>query len=151
MANYLRGIDEVSGASRSLARFSSAFGSEVAPRRGSSMSEFVQGISGARSLDDVPSGGSAGSVIGLVAGGLLWREHRVLGAIGGASLGYNAPWLFQEEHRRAAVCNVAQTGAGIAGSLLLQGGGETITRGVLGYVLGYLAGGAAIHLGGFRK
>jgi hypothetical protein len=54
---------------------------------------------------------------GAVAGGFLWKKHRVLGAIGGLTLGGAAYQIYKNEDRKAALVRVGIVGTGIAASL----------------------------------
>ncbi len=85
------------------------------------------------------------ALAGGAAGAILWKDHRVLGFLGGNSIGANAPLLLDGRYRREALCNMGQTGGGIAGSLMLPG------RPIIGYLLGHLGVGALFYFGGFRR
>lgn len=84
-------------------------------------------------------------LVGAVAGGLLFKRHRVLGAIGGASIGHNAPALFNAATRNEALVNMGQTGAGVIGSLVFS------KSPIVGFVAPWLLAGLGIHLAGMRK
>lgn len=129
--NKVRAADRVVGVSQPFRRVAAVIGEDppvpsaspqalVSPKsRPASLTEFLSQVRAAQeALDfrDVKNGPS--TVIGAVAGGLLWRDHRVLGVIGGASLGRNIPALLDERDRKWALCNLSSTGAGVAGSLL---------------------------------
>lgn len=138
--SYLRGIDAVTGATRSQKRVS-IIGTKLLPK------EVASTVSIALPAGEPPDG--VGTLAGLVTGGILWSDHRVLGMLLGASLGRNAPALLQTETRRAAACNIAQTTGGVVGSLALGGGGTSFQ--VAGFVAGWLAAGAALYYGGVRE
>ena len=92
-------------------------------------------------------GDSIGSVVGAAAGALAVPSHRILGGIGGYTLGRNLPALLSSEHRGSALCNMVTTAGGVFGSLA----GERYGRPIVGFIIGYLATGAAVYYGGFRR
>lgn len=143
---YINGIEAIAGAKRSTARLADVLGADTTAlavsAEPSSTRDFLRAVK-AEAPPDVTDG--IGTIAGLGAGIVLFPEHRVLGAIGGASLGRNIPALLKSEERNLAIANMGQTGAAIAGSRLCH------NRPVLGFFLGWLAGGAAIYFGGFRK
>lgn len=165
MSSYLQGIDAITGASRMAARAARVFGSEdsrasrwsehvrrrsdevigtsaLVRRRPTSMSEFLDGI-GATTRRDVPD--DTLTLVGAAVGALAVPKHRIMGLLGGMSIGRNAPALLHKEYRRDAICNMAHTGSGILGYLMFP------AHRVAGFVLAYLAGGAAIYYGGLRS
>lgn len=97
-----------------------------------SISQFLHNIG---EQSDVRRSDNVLMLAGGAIGGLVLPEHRVLGVLGGASLGRNMPALLSPTHRQYAVRNMASTGAGIAGSLL---GGKQ-GRPVIGFIVGWLA------------
>jgi len=111
-------------------------------RKPSSVAQFVRGVA-ASAKCELPD--DTLTIAGGALGVLTMPEHRVLGAVGGASLGRNVPALLDPEYRRDALCNMAHTGSGVLGSLIAK------AHPGVGFVLGYLLGGAIIHFGGFRK
>lgn len=134
MNSYLTGIDAITSASR-------------IQKRASILSTLEEGAAPAVS-PTVPVDG-VGTLTGAAVGGILWADHRILGVIGGASVGRNLPAVFRAETRRAALCNMAQTGGAIVGSRLV-GGNSTFMR-VAGFTVGWLAAGAALYYGHVRN
>lgn len=146
MNRYLTGIDAIVGARREVARVSDVLGASTAiVRKPSTVSEFLTKV-GATAPEDVPDG--IGTLGGAVAGLVLVKQHRLLGAIGGASLGRNVPALFRPAERPMAVRNMGITGAAIAGSLL-AGTRFGVPGRVGGFLVGWLVGGAVAYLGGY--
>lgn len=144
MHPYFRGLDSVTGASRTVARIADVLGADTAPstalvpvsQKPSALETFLRAASVNRPRDVKDSVGTAvGATLGLVA----VSEHRVLGAIGGASLGRNLPALLRAADRPAALENMLVTGAAIVGSLLLH------RSPIIGFGLGWLSGGAAVY------
>lgn len=146
-ASYIDGIDAVTGATRTIARLADVLGTEGAPMSpsgivksgGSTLSRFLDDIK-RRTPDEIKDG--AGTIVGAAAGALLWREHRVLGFLLGASLGRNVPALRKREYRRAALCNIGITGAGVLGSLKIP------THPAVGFGLGWAGGGVLAYMAG---
>lgn len=97
-----------------------------------SISQFLQSIG---EQSDVQRSDNVLMLAGGAIGGIVLPEHRILGVLGGASLGRNVPALLSPTSRKFAVRNMASTGAGIAGSLL---GGKQ-GRPVVGFIVGWLA------------
>lgn len=88
-------------------------------------------------------GRSFRSAAGGVAGALFWKEHRVLGLLGGSTLAGNVPELLMGRDRGNALANLLVAGAGVAAAYHLGKQGKSWgTRG-LGYV------GAAVVAGIF--
>lgn len=112
-----------------------------------SFTDFLQHVGAVEGEATHHRGDSIGSVVGVFAGALAVPGHRILGAVGGYTVGRNALALLSSAHRTSAVCNMATTGGGIVGSLI----GEQHGRPIVGFILGYLATGAAIYYGGLRK
>lgn len=139
MASVLHTLDTVTAGSR-IAKRAASVGKQLGPQTSSTavsgFDNFLQ--SNAELPANEPKDG-VGTVIGAALGGVVWSDHRVLGLIGGASIGRNVPALLKAETRRAALCNLAQTGTGIAGSLALK------SSPVTGFVAGWLAGGAVLY------
>jgi hypothetical protein len=136
--SYLDAIDQSSGARRQLARLSTVLGSSSLTRH-SGVAHFVRGMSPS-AAPDIPDG--LQTVAGAAAGYYLWRgKHPWLGVLAGASVGRNAPALaLHPEKRRTALTNMAQTGAGVAGSLVFK------AHPVWGFILGWFGAGAALYL-----
>ena len=78
---------------------------------------------------------------GGVLGGYLWKDHRVLGFLGGATVAECLPSLLDETTRKQAVSSLAIQGVAIGGSLAWKG------HPILGYVAGMLVGGAIVYGG----
>lgn len=118
---------------------------EVSAPSKRSMQEFLHHIGAV----DTPNHGPDNilSVVGTGVGALAVPNHRVLGGIGGYTLGRNIPALMSSDNRNSAVCNLATTGGGIFGSLV----GGRHGRPVIGFAVGYLVSGAIVYFGGFRK
>lgn len=133
-------LDSVLGASNTLARVSDAF---AAVPGGAAVSDYVCRLHSIGSSVDIPDG--IGTVAGAGAGALYFKNHRVLGAIGGASIGRNVPALLNDAERRDALCNMSQTGAGILGARMLPGSP------VVGFLLGWIGVGVGLHVTGLRK
>ena len=132
-------IESATSAKRSLARLADVLGAVPEPARPSSFEDFLRRIS-IDARRDVSDG--LGTLGGAAAGSLLWREHRFLGLIGGASLGRNLPAMLRPQDRAAAFSNMAVTGTAVFSSLCLPRYPK------LGFVLGWLIGGLAA--GSFR-
>lgn len=150
MATYLHGVDSITGVSRNIARIADVLGADPssAPpstamvlRTPASLTSFLRDV-GATAGRDVPDG--FGTIAGAAAGAYLWNDHRVLGAIGGGSLGRNLPALMLPDQRKLAIRNLATTGTGIAGSLAMP------RHPVIGFVVGSVVGGAAAYFGGLK-
>jgi hypothetical protein len=150
---YLNGVDGVTGAQRTMARLATVLGA-VAPAaaapstalavqaKPSVVSTFIRDLR-SEVPPDVKDG--IGTVLGAGAGAYLWRKkHVYLGGIGGASLGRNLPALMKPEQRMQAIRNLSVTSAGMLGSFALP------KNPAIGFVLGWLAGGAATYFGGLR-
>lgn len=155
MSSYLQHMKDISvgAVSRSLARVATAVGETLSESdakttalvktgRPATLSDFLAQAR-AQAPRDVADG--AGTVVGAAAGALLWGGHRVLGLIGGASLGRNIPALLREGERKMALGNLSATGAGIAGSLFWR------AHPVWGFVFGHVAGSVAAYFAGFRE
>ncbi len=149
-STYIHGIDAVTGVRRNVARLADVLGADQAPAPAStamvpvttktSAAAFFRNVGGTER--DVPD--NLGTPIGLVAGVILCPSHRVLGGIGGASLGRNVPALFNPDDRKLALRNLATTGAGIAGSRAMPGSP------VIGFVLGSIVGGLGSYFAGLK-
>lgn len=131
--------ESVTGVKRTLARAADVLGTIPAPVRPESFQDYLRRIS-IDAPPDVRDG--VGTLVGAAAGAYAWKEHRVLGLIGGASLGRNLPALFHPSERRMAFANMGVSASGIFGSLALPRYPK------LGFILGWLVGGMAT--GGFR-
>lgn len=103
---------------------------------------------GAIGEDGIPAHGHliGGAVAGVV-GAFAWKNHPVLGFIGGESLGNNIPALFAAEQRRDALCNMAQTGAGMLGAHLLP---SSATSRAIGFVVADILAGLLLSASGLR-
>lgn len=147
-SRYLAGVDTVTGVTRHVARLRDVLGAarevtspKPVPALDAGAAEGFYRVAGR--ADDVT--GSAPASLGVAAVGVLaWPKHRVLGGIGGASLGWNVPALFRPGERRLALRNLGTTGAGVVGSLLMP------AHPVVGFVLGSVVGGLATYFGGLR-
>jgi hypothetical protein len=140
MKEYLNQAKSIVGAPRHLARLSHVVG-DAAP---ASFQKYLADARASAPRDVTTSevGTLAGAAAGLVIGHHF--DHWLLGVIEGASLGRNVPALFKAGERRFALCNLAQTTSGVAGSLVAKG------HPVIGFLLGYLGAGLAISFTGFR-
>ena len=127
-------IESATSAKRSLARVADILGAVPEPVRPSSFQDFLRRMS-ITAPRDVPDGYR--TVGGAVAGAFLWRNHRALGLIGGASVGRNLPALLHPTDRKIALTNMAVTGTAIFSSLSLP------RHPRIGFILGWLAGGLA--------
>lgn len=143
MASFLKAASTVLGAQDTGSRLSRIVGVDAAPvapaapaAKPSTLAEFMRDLR-TQTPDNIPD--TAGTAVGLAAGAFLWKRHRFLGAIGGASLGRNLPALLKPEHRWSAIRNLLTTGAGVGGSLLAP------RNRIVGFVLGSLAGGLATY------
>ncbi len=136
MKKYLQHLDNLTGASRTLGRLQSA----QIVGHDNSISTFVRGMSEGPKSDVVDGLGTA---IGAAAGAVLWKQHRVLGAVGGASLGRNIPALFGSMRRHAMV-NMSTTGAGVLGSLLFR------NSPIVGFGIGWITANAVVYFGKYR-
>jgi hypothetical protein len=148
MNRYLRGVDAVTGASRSIVRIADVLGSDSRALSPAPAGPLASASGFWRELrDSAPAeirdgvGTLAGAAVGLI---LEWRTHPYLGAIGGASLGRNVPALLRPEDRRAALRNMGVTGAAVLVSLLVP------RHPAAGFAAGWLAASAALYAGGVR-
>ncbi len=130
---FLNKIGAATGATQSVARLADVLGSDTAIVRHAptAVGAFLKDIR-ATAPRDVKDG--ATTVAGAAAGTLLWSSHRLLGLLGGASLGRNVPALFHREDRKTAAGNLASTGVAVAGSLLWR------AHPALGFIFGLVAG-----------
>lgn len=164
VSDYLAGIDEVAGVRRNIARLSSVLGSTrkaggeqvglenemqaeqaslALHREPTSITEYLRSVKATEG--DVSDGQQ--TVAGAAVGGLLWREHRVLGVITGGSLGRNLPALFHAGERPYACRNLATTGAAVVGSLVAASQGFGNLGKMIGFGIGAVAGGTAAYFG----
>jgi hypothetical protein len=125
-------MESVIGAQSMIARAADAIGAVPAPVRPSSMQDYLRKLS-INAPKDINDG--IGTVVGAGAGYYLWKKHKWLGAIGGASIGRNIPAVVHGVDRNIAFANMAQTGAGVAGSIFWKKYPK------LGFVGGWLVGG----------
>ena len=154
---YLRGIDGVTGVSKTVRRAHHLLGvgeqqqaqqtAAIAPAKKSTVTDFLRDIAATRPAVEIKDGGR--TVVGGLAGGVIAAKylpgnHYLLGAAGGASLGRNLPALLSKETRKAALGNLLTTGTAITGSLVLK------NNRFVGFVLGWLAGGAGAYFGGLE-
>lgn len=100
------------------------------------VAEFLGRI-GAVEAPEVPD--NIGMLAGGAIGAIAFPEHRVLGVIGGASLGRNLPMLLSE-HRGAGVRHMAVTGSAIVGALIGSAHRKTKVGKAVGAVVGFSAG-----------
>jgi len=100
------------------------------------VSSFLDNI-GAVQAPDIPD--NIGTLAGGAVGAMAFPNHRILGLVGGASLGRNLPALLSE-HRTAAVRNMAITGAAVTGALVGANGRKTKTGKVVGSIVGFSVG-----------
>lgn len=152
MYQVINGIDAIAGISHNMARIHHVLGEDAAPAPVAAVAKIPEKVAQplmspeqiakyrAQLIQDGPMvlGGAA-------AGAYFYKKHRVLGAIGGASLARNAPALLKDDSRREALCNMGQTGAAIYASQMMKGSP------VIGFLIGHLAAGAALHFSGLRK
>lgn len=115
-----------------LAHLSSVIGADAKPR---SLSEFINDIKRHETQPRL----AAGTIGGGAAGYFYFKNHRILGAIGGASLGRNLPTVFLGGNRKHAFVNMATTAMAIASSRMVKG------HPVLGFVGGSLLGNAVLR------
>lgn len=151
--NYLNGVDGMTSARRTVSRVAHVLGAAagipatpapstaLAKKDAGVVSAFVRELR-SQAPPDIKDG--AGTLVGAAAGAFLWKKHRWLGGIGGASLGRNAMSVLDPAQRKEALCNLGITSAGIIGSLTVP------KHPVIGFVLGWFAGGAATYYGGMR-
>lgn len=150
--NVLGAVDSVTGFRKSVARVADVLGADAPAAPTTQLvpvadAPVVSRASAAAFLAkmgnvprDVPDG--LQTLAGAAAGAFLWKEHRILGAIGGASLGRNIPALFVGAQRGAALRNLSTTAGGIIGSLLIP------VHPALGFAAGLVAVGLVHHFGG---
>jgi hypothetical protein len=155
-ASATKNFDEVLGGRRSLARISDVFG-KISPKHSTAlvgtaptMTGFFRGINADRPAD-VPDhiGTLIGAAVGGYVGGVsLKGSHPVrdgiLGAISGASVGRNVPALFQDDVRKLALRNLVTTGSAVVMSRYME------NSPILGFGIGWLAGGAVAYFGGLK-
>ncbi|HVO22491.1 MAG TPA: hypothetical protein VMW56_02565 [Candidatus Margulisiibacteriota bacterium] len=142
-------LNSVIGYERSAARIASILGAAspspstamVPSKKQYSLKAYLDELK-ATAPDDVKDG--LGTAAGAAAGYLFVKKHRFLGAIAGASLGRNVPALLDPEQRHLALRNLGITSAGLIGSLTVP------KHPVIGFVLGWLAGGAATYAAGLK-
>lgn len=79
-------------------------------------------------------------VVGAGAGFVLWKKHRILGALAGHAL-VNSGYEYYKGDKKTALCELAVEGAGIAGALYLFKGRKP----VMGWLAGVLAGSVATY------
>ena len=155
MNKYLQGIDAITGASRTVARVADVLGAG-APSHGlvhvgGPVGDFLTRTRAEVTPHDVRDG--IGTIVGAAAGALFWHDHRVLGIIGGASLGRNMSALLSPAQRSSALYNMGVTAAGIFGALSIPQHGvdrPTPSRRMLGFALGWLAANTALHVSKLR-
>lgn len=141
--SYINAIRQVSGAPQVLGGAADIVG--YVPVVGGSFSEYLSKAKGAMPPDVSTS--EVWALAGAAAGGVVGARHGhwVLGAVGGASIARNAPALLKAHERRYAVCNLMQTGVGVLASLWAK------NHPAIGFVLGNLGAGLALHFSGVRK
>lgn len=89
-------------------------------------------------------GAAAGVFMSRRIMGMGGTKGRVLGGVTGGVIGANIPALLEEHSRRDALCNIGQVGTGVVGARVMRGSP------VIGFLLGYLGGGAITHFAGLR-
>jgi hypothetical protein len=109
---------------------------ELAKKQPKAVSRFLDNI-GAIQAPEMPD--NVGTLAGGAIGAMVFPNHRILGLVGGASLGRNLPMLLSE-HKGAAVRNMAMTGTAIAGALVGSSGRKTTTGKAVGAVVGFSIG-----------
>lgn len=146
MHRHFRTATASTGATRALTRLSSIVGAApeavVPEKKKESAMEFLRRLSSEAPTKDVPD--TIGTPVGAALGLLFVPRHRVLGALGGASLGRNAPALLSPETRKPALRNLAGTGTAIVFSLAVP------RHSVLSYIVGEILGSAGAYFGGLR-
>jgi len=155
-ASATKNFDEVLGGRRSLARIADVFG-KITPKHSTalvgtapSMVGFFRGINESRPAD-VPDhiGTLIGGAVGAYIGGVSLKgahpvRNGILGTFAGASLGRNVPALFQDDVRKLALRNIVTTGSAVVVSRYME------NSPILGFGIGWLAGGAAAYFGGLK-
>lgn len=139
MNKYLNQVSQITGIGSTADRAMTALGADSGT---SGISAFMQNLR-SEARHEVKDG--LGTAIGALGGLFLTPKHRVLGAIGGASLGRNVPALLKPLQRRDALVNMGVTLAGVAGSLMMP------SRKVIGFGIGWIAGNAISYFGKLRK
>jgi hypothetical protein len=104
--------------------------------RPKTVAEFLGHI-GAVEAPEMPD--NIGTLAGGAIGAIAFPNHRVLGLIGGASLGRNLPMLLSE-HRGAGVRHMVITGTAVAGALIGGANRKTKVGKVVGSIVGFSAG-----------
>jgi hypothetical protein len=151
MRHYINGLDRVIGASDAVARMSSVVGADPAPAAPAPAAPPAGALVKSDAMSELPAAlqdhvkDGPQTIVGAGLGFLAFPEHRVLGVIGGGSLGRNLPALLKADQRKDALCNMGQTAAAIAGSRMFKG------HPVWGFILGTVIGGAAIEFSGVKK
>ncbi|MES2179843.1 MAG: hypothetical protein V4550_18425 [Gemmatimonadota bacterium] len=132
LEKYLEHANRVTGYRRNLARADKLVGDSSTLLGSQALAQHARS-------EPVAIDWGIGSAAGLVAGGIIGAKHGhwVLGAISGCSIGTNAPALLNAATRNEAVWNLAQTHAGVFASAAMK------TNSALGFVIGFLAVGAA--------
>ena len=153
MGTIMNGVDSITGYGRQLRRAQRLLGAgepaapaPAAPAAGAmapAPTDFNTFLRELRQSAPAEAKDSAPFVIGALAGAMFDKKHRVLGAIGGASIGRNVPDLFDARLRRDALCNMGQTGAGIAGALLFPRASLLARAAIFGAA--WLGAGTVIH------
>lgn len=142
--SYLDGIDSVTGKTRAIARIEDVLGAPspstaVAPKNDSSMVSFLRGVRDRAPLDIKEN---QAMLIGAVIGAVVWRDHRLLGILLGASIGHNVPILGRVGERRGALCNLGVMSAAVLSSLSLS------KHPAIGFGLGWTAAGGVAYAAG---
>ncbi len=136
---FLATADDITGASRQVARLADVFGAKTSVLASSPM----KALSASEHARDVKDG--VPTLAGAAAGAILWRDHRVLGAVAGASLARNVPALLRASERSSATWNLATTGGGVLGSLVVK------NHPIAGFVAGVVAAGFVLHSLGVKR
>lgn len=137
--HYIYGLGRASGVSSLVKQAHHVVGADPQPSPApSSAGDYLRNLA-ARAPGDVDA--SVPITVGsAAAGAYLYKKHRVLGLIGGASLGRNVPALLNASERGYAIRNLGSTGLGIGGSLYMK------KHPVLGFLLGKAIGTAALYV-----
>jgi hypothetical protein len=135
-------MDQVFGAISNVVPSASILGgvadvaASLAPPPGAGTAKTAMVVSPAEPLTDklkkyaVPAAG-------IVGGALLWKKHRVLGAVAGHAVAY--AWAHRDDKKRV-MCDLVVEGAGIAGALYHKKIPGAKKSPVVGFVMGVAAG-----------
>lgn len=157
MSRHVEKLAEVSSTARGAKRVADIVSALTPPPHTQASSDFVAG-------DDAPAAPASAAVVkveqkpsvdkvafalapgfvGAGIGALVWKQHRVLGALVGHAVGDNVYSLVRAEgfERRQAICQLGVEGAGIVGALVWK------NHPIFGWLLGVGAGAAASMIPG---